>query len=411
MSQMANFPSGFMAGLTVRGMPLLQMQPGNVFWLDNSPTPSGGPSSQPLRTVGGSDSNHGTFVRPFASLNYALSQCQSGNGDIIFVKSGHYEVINGAGTTLNTTNPKASSTAIAMGCSNVAIIGLGVGSQRPTFALNTANTANIPVNAACMSIANCVFTGNFLSIASVFTATGASVTAAIAGNGIMTVSAYGSGTLYVGAALLGTGVVPGTQILAQLTGTVGQVGTYLVSNNTVVASTTITSGPQDFSIESCEFRDASAVLTMLTQFTGYTIANGCDGFRFVNNKILSLASGSVLVSAFQPKAAVNRITMTDNYAISTSAATGAAMITGGSNAVTALDMGRNKIFRPSTQEIGTAMTGTGVCTGLLYDNYAWTLATATGLLITTGTGLGFVNNYCSITGAADKSALINPVAV
>jgi hypothetical protein len=34
-----------------------------------------------------------------------------------------------------------------------------------------------------------------------------------------------------------------------------------------------------------------------------------------------------------------------------------------------------------------------------------------GLLIATGTKFAFFNNYSMITGAADKSALINPAAV
>lgn len=58
--------------------------------------------------------------------------------------------------------------------------------------------------------------------------------------GTMTVSAVGSGALAVGGVLTGSGVVAGTTITAFGTG-VGNTGTYIVDNNTVVSSTTITS--------------------------------------------------------------------------------------------------------------------------------------------------------------------------
>lgn len=57
--------------------------------------------------------------------------------------------------------------------------------------------------------------------------------------GVMTVSAVGSGTLAVGQPLAGTNVVAGTYITQLGSGT-GGTGTYYVSNNTVVSSTTIT---------------------------------------------------------------------------------------------------------------------------------------------------------------------------
>lgn len=71
--------------------------------------------------------------------------------------------------------------------------------------------------------------------ASTFSATGS-----IAGN-TLTVTAVGSGTIYPGATISGTGVVTGTKIASQLTGAAGGVGTYLVDTlqPSTVASTTI----------------------------------------------------------------------------------------------------------------------------------------------------------------------------
>ena len=58
--------------------------------------------------------------------------------------------------------------------------------------------------------------------------------------GTMTVTAVGSGALAVNQVISGPGVVAGTKITQLLTGT-GGTGTYVVDNNTVVGSTTITS--------------------------------------------------------------------------------------------------------------------------------------------------------------------------
>ena len=49
-----NFPQGFAYGLSVRGMPLLQMQPGQVFFVGNSMILN--PNQR-----AGSDSNRGTL--------------------------------------------------------------------------------------------------------------------------------------------------------------------------------------------------------------------------------------------------------------------------------------------------------------------------------------------------------------
>ena len=85
-----NYPQGFANGLSVRGVSLLQAQPGAVFWLNNS--------NNPLLSNqhGGSDSNRGTYLDPFATLNHAIASCQPGRGDIIMVGSGHYETVSSA---------------------------------------------------------------------------------------------------------------------------------------------------------------------------------------------------------------------------------------------------------------------------------------------------------------------------
>lgn len=150
-SSMTNYPGGFANGFTVRNMPLVQTQPGRVFWVYN------GTVLQPGQK-GGSDGNKGTYDAPFATLLGALGQCTASRGDILFVKPGHAETIADAAT-------------LTMSVAGVAIVGLGSGSLRPTLTFSTANTANIPITAANMSIQNFLFKANFAAIASVFTAT------------------------------------------------------------------------------------------------------------------------------------------------------------------------------------------------------------------------------------------------
>jgi hypothetical protein len=106
--------------------------------------------------IGGSDGNPGTFNAPFSTLEYAITSCTANRGDIIFIKPGHAETIS-------------SATALAFDVAGIAIVGLGAGTKRPTFTLGTAATTTIAVSADNVSISNCRFIGNFLSITACFT--------------------------------------------------------------------------------------------------------------------------------------------------------------------------------------------------------------------------------------------------
>jgi hypothetical protein len=147
---LSNFPNGFVGGVMLRGLPIAQTHPGKVFWVSNNT--AGLLAGQ----RGGSDGNRGDFNSPFATLAYAVSQCVANRGDIIFVKPGHAESVT-------------SATALPLNIAGVAIVGLGVGSARPTFTVSTANTATIAVSADNVSVQNCIFVANFLSIAACFT--------------------------------------------------------------------------------------------------------------------------------------------------------------------------------------------------------------------------------------------------
>jgi hypothetical protein len=147
---MSNYPNGFPLGVMIRGVPLSQTHPGRAFWLSNNT------SGLLAGTKGASDQNRGTFDAPFSTLAGAVAQCVAGRGDVIFVKPGHAETIS-------------SSTALTMSISGVAVVGLGTGTSRPKWTIDTANTATINVSAANVSFQNCQIVGNFLSIAAAFT--------------------------------------------------------------------------------------------------------------------------------------------------------------------------------------------------------------------------------------------------
>lgn len=149
----ANYAGGFPYGVAIKNVPLTVANPGKVWWLSNATTLIKG-------YRGGSDQNKGTFNSPFSTLAGALTAISADSGanrgDIIMVKPGHAETIS-------------SSTALTMNVAGVAVIGLGNGSKRPKFTIDTANTATINVSVDDVSFYNCQFFANFLSIAALFT--------------------------------------------------------------------------------------------------------------------------------------------------------------------------------------------------------------------------------------------------
>lgn len=151
----SNFPNGFPQGLSIRGIPLTVSHPGRVFWVSNATTLQTG-------DVGGSNGNPGTFQKPFGTIEYAISKCVANRGDIIFVKPGHAETIS-------------SAAILTLDVAGVAIIGLGIGSNRPTLTFTTATTANIPVTAANITVSNILHKANFADIVSAYTVTGTAV--------------------------------------------------------------------------------------------------------------------------------------------------------------------------------------------------------------------------------------------
>lgn len=175
---------------------------------------------------------------------------------------------------------------------------------------------------------------------------------------------------------------------------------------------TSTNTPTDFVVDSCEFRDVASNKNFIKCVTGNATANSMDGFTFSNNKVFGLATTAASQACIMA-AANDRQSYLDNFVVYPVLNDTAALVDFGANSHTNLNMGRNKVFRPSTSTTGGSLFSGGATasTGYVYDNYSWHLDNSAALLAPTGTKLGFQNNYSMITGAADKSGLINPAAV
>jgi hypothetical protein len=136
----SNYPKGFAGGLVVQNLPVLNSYPGDVYWVDS----------------GAGDAGKGSFRSPFVTLQAAIDKAVASNGDIIIVKPGHAETIS-------------SATALAFDKAGINIVGMGEGTLKPTFTLDTATTTTIAVSAVNVTVKGLKFSANFADIADLFT--------------------------------------------------------------------------------------------------------------------------------------------------------------------------------------------------------------------------------------------------
>jgi hypothetical protein len=148
MSNYSSYPNSFPNGVLLRGVPVQQSQPGEVFWVNGSTVLAKG-------AKGGSNGNTGTYLAPCATIDGAINKCTAGRGDLIMVMPSHTETL-------------ADATSLVADISGVAIIGLGSGSLRPTLTLSAAGSS-ITVSAANVSIKNVIITSSVADVADAFT--------------------------------------------------------------------------------------------------------------------------------------------------------------------------------------------------------------------------------------------------
>lgn len=105
----------------------------------------------------GSASNDGRSPdSPFASLVTALARAAA--NDRIFIAPGHSETITGVG-------------GLTAAVAGVEVIGLGRGTQRPTFLMDGGTTVTFAISAASVLVHNCIFLAGHADIVTCFNIT------------------------------------------------------------------------------------------------------------------------------------------------------------------------------------------------------------------------------------------------
>lgn len=146
-----NFPNGLNVG---GGSPVTGsgglFTTGNVYYVGNAGSNEA------------DDASHGTATAPFATLDYAIGRCTANQGDVIYVMPGHAENVGAAA-------------AIACDVAGISIIGLGNGSNRPTFSWS-ATASTWTISAANVFISNIRCTASIDEVVKLFSVTAAGVT-------------------------------------------------------------------------------------------------------------------------------------------------------------------------------------------------------------------------------------------
>lgn len=148
----SQYPDGFSSGVTIRNVPIQITNPGRTFWVGNN-------AALLVGEKGASNNNKGTFLEPYSTINYAVTQAVAGRGDVIFVRPGVVETVTASG-------------GLAIGTNGVALVGLGTGDARPTVNFTTATTASVTVTGNNVTIVNFLFTGGIDALTTPITVSG-----------------------------------------------------------------------------------------------------------------------------------------------------------------------------------------------------------------------------------------------
>lgn len=111
---------------------------GNVFFVNSATGTSTGPGYSPETA--------------FATIDQGISACTAGNHDVVVVMAGHTETITAA-------------SGIDLDVAGVTVLGMGVGTNRPTVTFGTATTATIDFSAANCTLENIRCVNNIDSLA------------------------------------------------------------------------------------------------------------------------------------------------------------------------------------------------------------------------------------------------------
>ena len=115
----SRYPNGFAGGAVIRDMPHHEAHPGKVFWVGNNASVLDG------EKAASDQADAGSFLKPLASIDYAVGLCKANRGDVIYVRPNYSETIT-------------SASAIDIDVAGVSVIGLGHGSAMATIEFNHA---------------------------------------------------------------------------------------------------------------------------------------------------------------------------------------------------------------------------------------------------------------------------------
>ena len=203
-----------------------------------SANPRGNPlSSQIYGGTGFVAGPNGLTIGLFAWLDtatYSIASNYGAGAPNAFVHNGHEALITTYLTAAGYTIPAGFPAGNLFDAGDFFVVNNGTTIATPGMKAYANNLTGVATFAATGSPST-----SGTSTASTIAAETASVTASIADD-VMNVTVVGSGTLYPGLIMSsGTGVATGTQIVNQLTGTAGGVGTYTVTprDQTIISET------------------------------------------------------------------------------------------------------------------------------------------------------------------------------
>lgn len=182
-----------------------------------------------------------------------------------------------------------------------------------------------------------------------------------------------------------------------------------VANFADVASAFTLAAAKNFSVTDSDFLDTSSILNFLCCVTTGASNNDADGLSFLRNYVYGLATTDGAVISMLGNAL--RVQLCDNVVDKAATNDAAHFLTLSSKIMGGIRVLRNivTVVGSAGAAVGIFMTGSGsTSSGIVADNYVWSLDTTAALLSTTSTGIRFIQNF--VSGAVDASGTLFPAA-
>lgn len=182
---------------------------------------------------------------------------------------------------------------------------------------------------------------------------------------------------------------------------------YFIANFADVAAAFTVGAAKDFVIADSSFVDNASNTNFLSIVVTGSTNNAADGLTFIRNYVYSLpTTDGAVVSVLGD---LLRLNVSENVVDKAATNDAGHLITMSSKVCGGVRIMRNILTMRalSNQSTGTLFTGSsttssGICAG----NFVTQIDTSAGIISTTGTKIGFAENYMS--GAADKCGALTP---